>query len=119
MISVCIYCGENKSKALEECPSCLRHPESHEEVIHSIILSFSETEPYLNFLSVEELEELQEKIREGASISIPRDVFAIADEAYSAVQSNSGPRAIQYFSSISFPVISIIVLAMLVAAIYI
>ena len=118
MISVCIYCGNNKLKALEECPACARSPESHEDVIHSIILSYSETEPYLNFISLEELECMQQSILKGEPINISREVFAVAEEAYSAVSSNTGPRAIQYFSTISIPIILVIVLTML-AAIYI
>ena len=56
MISVCIYCGNNKKKALEASPACARSPDSNKDMIHSIILSYSETEPYLNFMSLEELE---------------------------------------------------------------
>lgn len=118
MISVCIYCGKNKAKALETCASCFRAPETHEDVVHSIILSFSETESYLNFMSLEEIEDVQASILKGASINISTEVFAIAEEAYSAARSNSGPGAIQYFSSISIPIILVIVLTML-AAIYI
>jgi len=118
MISVCIYCGKNKAKALETCPACACAPDSHEDVIHSIILSYSETEPYLNFLSLEDIEAQQQQILNGASIDIKKEVFTVAEEAYSAVSSNTGPRAIQYFSSISIPIILVIVLTML-AAIYI
>lgn len=118
MISICIYCGNNKLKALEACPVCARAPESHEDVIHSIILSYSETEPYLNFISHEELVSMQEGIVKGEPIQINRELFTVAEEAYGAVRSNKGPRAIQYFSRISAPVILVIVLAML-AAIYI
>lgn len=118
MISVCIYCGNNKLKALEACPVCARVPDAHEDVIHSILLSYSETEPYLNFISLEELESKQQSILKGEPISINREVFVVAEEAYSAVSSNSGPRAIQYFSTISIPIILVIVLTML-AAIYI
>ncbi len=113
MISVCIYCGKNKSMALEACASCSRSPGSHVDVIHSIILCFSETEPYLNFLVIEEIEEIQKQIVEGTSIDIKADVFNRAEEAYSAVKLNDGPKLIQSFSAISFPVIAMIVLAML------
>jgi len=113
MISVCIYCGNNKNKALEACPACARSPDSHKDMIHSIILSYSETEPYLNFMSLEELEAMQQSILKGDAININREVFAVAEEAFSAVSSNNGPRAIQYFSRISVPIIIVIVLAML------
>jgi hypothetical protein len=113
MINVCIYCGKNKTMALEECPSCCRSPNSHVDVIHSIILCFSETEPYLNFLCLEEIEEMREKIVNGDSIDIKIDVFNKAEEAYNAVKSNNGPKAIQYFSNISLPIIAVVVLTML------
>lgn len=113
MINVCIYCGNNKTMALEECASCCRSPSSHREVIHSIILCFSETEPYLNFLSIEEIEEIQKRIVEGALIEISPDVFHRAEEAYSAVELNNGPKLIQRFSKISSPMIAIIILTML------
>ena len=113
MINVCIYCGKNKNMALEECPSCLSSPNSHVDVIHSIILCFSETEPYLNFLCLEEIEEIRNKIMDGSSINIRNDIFNKAEEAYNAVKSNNGPKAIQYFSNISLPIIAVIVLTMI------
>ncbi len=113
MINVCIYCGENKSKALEECPFCLRSPNSHEDEIRSIILCFSETEPYLNFLSREEIEAIRINIIEGSPIELKADILNRAEEAFSAVKSNNGPKLIQSFSTISFPIIAIIVLTML------
>lgn len=113
MINICIYCGSNKSMALEECGSCGRSPSSHREVINSIILCFSETEPYLNFLSLEEIDEIKTEIEEGALIEISPDVFQRAEEAYSAVQLNEGPKLIQSFSKISSPMIAIIILTML------
>lgn len=114
MLSVCIFCGENKSKALEECPSCNEIPTSHKEVIHSIILCFSETEPYLNFLSLEEIEDIRARIIAGSHITISSETFSRAEEAFSAIQINNGPKVIQYFSTISVPIISIIVLTFIV-----
>jgi hypothetical protein len=55
MLSVCIYCGKNKSEALDECGECLRAPNSHNDVIYSIIMSYSEEEPYLNFIDIDEI----------------------------------------------------------------
>lgn len=99
--------------ALEECAACRRLPSSHRDIIHSIILCFSETEPYLNFLSLEEIERIQRKILEGAVIQISPDIFQRAEEAYSAVELNKGPKLIQSFSKISSPMIAIIILTML------
>lgn len=113
MINVCIYCGTNKSMALEECASCCRSPSSHRDVIYSITLCFSESEPYLNFLSLEDIEEIQKKIEEGAAIEISSEVFNRAEEAYSAVQLNEGPKLIQSFSKISSPMIAIIILTIM------
>jgi len=113
MINVCIYCGKNKPEALEACGSCLGSPSSHVDVIHSIILCFSETEPYLNFLSLEEIEEIRVKIIDGASIDIKSDVFNKAEEAYSAVKSNRGPKVMQYFANISLPITAVILLTIL------
>ena len=110
MLNVCIYCGHNKSLALEECAICNRTPSSHSDVIHSIIVCFSETEHYLNFLSLEEVEAIREKIQSGEPVKIKSDIFQRAEEAYSAVELNSGPKAIQYLSNISLPIISIIAL---------
>ena len=99
--------------ALEECASCFSSPNSHLDVIHSIILCFSETEPYLNFLSLDEVEGLRKKIIEGSSIDISTDVFTKAEEAYSAVKSNSDLKVMQYFSTISLPIMGIILLTIL------
>ena len=91
MLNVCIYCGHNKSLALEECAICNRTPSSHSDVIHSIIA-------------------IREKIQSGEPVKIKSDIFQRAEEAYSAVELNSGPKAIQYLSNISLPIISIIAL---------
>jgi hypothetical protein len=98
------------------CESCLRTPNSHSDVIHSIIMCFSETEPYLNFLSLEEVEVIREKIVDGVVININSDVFKRAEEAYSAVRSTSGPKAMQYFATISFPVIAVVLITVLAIA---
>ena len=119
MICVCIYCGENKAMALEECASCLRSPGSQNDVIHSIILCFSETEPYLNFIGLDEIEAVREKILAGSALDISREVFKSAEEAYSAVESSKGPKGIQFFSNMSVPVITLVVLSMLAAALFI
>lgn len=105
--------------ALEECASCFCSPDSHIDRIHSIILCFSETEPYLNFLSIEEIEDLREKIINGSSININTGVFKSAEEAYSAVKSNNGPKAIQYFSTISLPIIAAVVVISMLASLFI
>ena len=110
MLNVCIYCGHNKALALEECAVCKRSPSSHRDIIHSIIVCFSETEHYLNFLSLNEVEAIREKIQAGEPLKISTDVFKRAEEAYSAVELNSGPKAIQYFSNISLPIIFIVAL---------
>jgi len=114
MMSVCIYCGKNKSKALEECSECFCTPTSHTDVMHSIILCFNETEPYLNFLSIEDVEVIRTKIIEGSSIVIEPEVFKAAEEAYSAVKSNSGPKLIQRLASISAPILVVVLLSFLV-----
>lgn len=113
MINVCIYCGKNKLEALEACESCFGSPNSHRDVIHSIILCFSETEPYLNFLSLEEIEAIRKNIVEGFSIDIKSEIFNRAEEAYSAVRSNSGPKVMQYFANISFPITAVILITIL------
>ena len=115
MLSVCIYCGHDKTVALSECASCARSPGSHRDVIRSIVLSYSETEPYLNFLSLTEIEAYQQQIIEGSPVEIPPEVFKSAEEAYSAVSATKGPKLIQRFSDVSVPIICIILLAFLAA----
>jgi len=113
MISVCIYCGKNKSKALEKCGECLRIPNSHTDVIHSIIISYSEEEPYLNFVSIDEIEVFRESIINGSPIKVEQDIFRHAEEANSAVGSMGGPQALKYFSKISHPVMVVTLLLFL------
>ena len=83
MLNVCIYCGDNKKFALEECASCRRTPSSHKDVIRSIIVCYSESEPYLNFLSLEDVEDIQVKIKDGIAIQINSEVFSRAEETCS------------------------------------
>ncbi len=113
MLSVCIYCGNNKTKALDECGECLKTPQSHTEVIHSIIMSYSEEEPYLNFISKDELEEYRKSIINGLPIKISPDTFQMAEEAFGAVGSLRSPQALKYFSRISDLVIVVVMLLIL------
>ena len=110
MLSVCLYCGKNKSKALDECGHCLKAPNSHRDIIHSIILSHSEDEPYLNFLTLDEIDNHRELIRQGIPFQIGVETFREAEDAYSAVRSMHGPQAIEYFSTISQPVLFVILM---------
>jgi hypothetical protein len=110
MISVCIYCGKNKSKAFNECGECLRTPDSHTDVIYSIIMSYSEEEPYLNFIDIDELEVLRESIINGLPFKVEQETFMQAEEAYSAVGSMGSPQALKYFSKISQPVMMVVLL---------
>ena len=117
-MNVCIYCGENKAMALEECASCLRAPSSHVDTIHSIILCFSETEPYLNFLTLEDVESIRTKIIDGTSIVIDPQVFKTAEEAFSAVKSKSGPKFIQGLARISAPILTLVLLIFVVTTFF-
>jgi hypothetical protein len=110
MLSVCIYCGKNKSEALDECGECLRAPNSHNDVIYSIIMSYSEEEPYLNFIDMDEIEILREAIIDGSPFKVEQEIFSEAEEAYSAVGSLESPQALKFFSKISQPVTMIILL---------
>ncbi len=114
MISVCIFCGSNKSKALVECEECSRIPNSHADVIHSIIMSYSEEEPYLNFVSIDEIEVLRESIINGSPIKIEHATFSVAEEAYSAAGTQGSPQALKYFSKISHPVMVVMLLVFIV-----
>ncbi len=104
MFSVCIYCGENKPEALEACETCLKAPDSHSDVIHSIIMSYCEQETYLNFICADELEQFRQSVINGSPIKINPGTFREAEEAYSAVKSMRGPQALKHFSKISHPV---------------
>lgn len=110
MISVCIYCGRNKSKALVECEECLRTPDLHTDVINSIIMCFSEEDPYLNFLSMDEIEELRNSIINGSAIKVQHETFRQAEEAYSAVGTLDSPQALKYFSKMSHPRVAVMFL---------
>lgn len=108
MISVCIYCGQNKSKALDRCGGCSKTPDSHADEIHSIIMCFSEEEPYLNFISMDELEALRASIVNGSAINIKQETFRQAEEAYNAVGLLDRPQTLSYFARISHPVMVVV-----------
>jgi len=108
MISICIYCGENKSKALDICEGCNRTPGSHNDRIHSIIVCFSEQDEYLNFITFDELNEYRETIISGRELKVDRELFSKAEEAYSAVNSLSSPQLFKYFSNISHSLVGIV-----------
>ena len=110
MISVCIYCGRDKPEALNECEECLRIPNSHTDVIYSIIMSYSDEEPYLNFIDIDEIEVFRESIINGSTFKIEQETFREAEEAYSAVESMGSPQVLKYFSKISQPVMMVVLL---------
>ncbi|WP_249697041.1 hypothetical protein [Aestuariirhabdus haliotis] len=83
-------------------------------MIHSIILSYSEDEPYLNFLSMDDIEAYRETILAGTPIHIDQTTFNAAEEAYSAVGSLESPQALQYFAKISHPVMLVLLFVFLV-----
>lgn len=62
---------------------------------------------------MEEIEEIRHKIMAGSPIEIKSDVFNRAEEAYSAVKSNDGPKVMQYFARISLPITAVVFLTIL------
>lgn len=113
MKSYCIYCGNSKPKAHQICGSCFAIPEKHEDLIYSIIMCYSTDDPHLNFLSIGEIEAVCEVIRTGEKIEVSPQVFAQAEEAYSAIRSIESPQLINKFSKISSPMlIPMLVLAL-------
>jgi len=83
--------------------------------MHSIILCFSEAEPYLNFLTIEELETQRTNIIGGSSIVIEPGVFKAAEEAYGAVKLNGGPKLMQGLANKSSPILVVVLVLFLVA----
>jgi len=118
MKSICIYCGKNKPKAHEICGSCFSVPETHDDLIYSIIMCHSNEEPHLNFLSIDELEEQQEEIQKGNKIIVSPQVFSQAEEAYSAVKSVGAPQLISAFSRISLPILILILVMALLGLVF-
>ena len=118
MKSFCIYCGNSKPEAHEICGSCGATPVTHEDLIYSIIMCFSADEPYLNFLSLEEIEALREEIGKGEKIKVTAQVFAQAKEAYSAVRSLESPPLLSKFSRTSSPLQIVILVLVLLGLIF-
>ncbi len=118
MKSFCIYCGNSKPEAHQICGSCAAIPETHEDLIYSIIMCYSADEPYLNFLSIEEIEALCEEIGEGNKIEVSPQVFTQAEEAYSAVRSMESPPLLNKFSRYSSPIQMVILALVLLGLIF-
>ncbi len=116
MKSFCMYCGNSKPEAHQICGACFAIPETHQDLIYSIIMCHSSGEPHLNFLSIEEIERLCEEIKKGNKIEVSPQVFSQAEEAYSAVRSIGSPQLISKFAKISSPMF-MIMLAMLLVGI--
>lgn len=118
MKSYCIYCGNSKPKAHQICGSCSAIPEKHEDLIYSIIMCYSTDDPHLNFLSIGEIEALCEEIGKGNKIEVSPQVFAQAEEAYSAVKYLESPQLINKISRISSPILMVMLLLVLVGVIF-
>jgi len=118
MKSFCIYCGNSKPEAHQICGSCGTTPETHEDLIYSIIMCFSENEPYLNFLSIKEIEALCEEIKKGNKIKVSPQVFAQAKEAYSAVRSLGAPPLLNKFSKYASPIQMVILVLVVLGLIF-
>ncbi len=118
MKSFCIYCGNSKPEAHQICGSCGATPETHEDLIYSIIMCHSAHEPYLNFLSIEEIEVLCEEIRKGNKIKVSLEVFAQAQEAYSAVMSLGSPPLLKKFARYASPIQMLILVLVVLGLIF-
>lgn len=118
MKSFCIYCGNSKPEAHEKCESCGAIPETHEDLIYSIIMCHSENEPYLNFLSIKEIEALREGIAKGEKMKVSPEVFTQAQEAYSAVRSLGSPPLLNKFSRYASPINVVILVLVLLGLIF-
>jgi len=81
-------------------------------------MCYSMDDPHLNFLSIGEIEALCEDIRKGNKIQVSPQVFAQAEEAYSAVRSLESPQLINKFSEISTPILMVISALVLVGFIF-
>jgi hypothetical protein len=118
MKSFCIYCGNSKPEAHQICGSCAATPETHDDLIYSIIMSYSADEPYLNFLSIEEIEALCEDIGKGEEIKVNPEVFTQAKEAYSAVRSMESSPLLSKFSRNASPLHMVILVLVLLGLIF-
>lgn len=118
MKSFCIYCGKSKPEAHQVCGTCFVIPETHADLIYSIIMCYSTDDPHLNFLSIGEIEALCEDIRKGNKIQVSPQVFEQAEDAYSAVRSLESPQLINKFSEISTPILMVISALVLVGFIF-
>jgi len=118
MKSFCIYCGNSKPEAHQICGSCGATPETHDDLIYSIIMCHSEDQPYLNFLSMKEIEELCEEIAKGNKIEVTSQVFAQASEAYSAVKSLGSPPLLNKFSKYASPIQMVILVLVVLGLIF-
>jgi len=118
MKSFCIYCANSKPEAHQICGSCFVIPETHADLIYSIIMCYSTDDPHLNFLSIGEIEALCEDIRKGNKIAVSPQVFDQAEEAYSAVRSMESPQLMHKLAKISSPVRLVIFALVLVGFIF-
>ena len=118
MKSFCMYCGNSEPDAHQICGSCFAIPETHKDLIYSIIMCHSPDEPHLNFLSIGEIEELCEEIRKGNKVEVSPQVFSQAEEALSAVRSLGSPQLISKFSRISSPILMVMLAMLLVGIIF-
>lgn len=118
MKSFCMYCGNSKSEAHQICGACFAIPETHQDLIYSIIMCHSPDEPHLNFLSIGKIEGLCEEIKKGNKIEVSPQVFSQAEEAYSAVRSIGSPQLIRKFARISSPMLMVMLAMLLVGVIF-
>jgi hypothetical protein len=81
-------------------------------------MCYSADDPHLNFLSIGEIEALCEEIRKGYKIEVSPQVFAQAEEAYSAVKYIESPQLINKFSGISSPILMIMLALVLAGLIF-
>jgi len=78
----------------------------------------SEDQPYLNFLSLEEIEALCEEISKGNKIKVSPQVFSQAKEAYSAVRSLGSPPILNKFSKYASPIQMVILVLVVLGLIF-
>lgn len=105
VVSICLYCGEDKILPLDDCPYCKHCPSKKEDCLKSMVLSFDENEGAINILPKEKFLEYSEQIKIGKPPVFSKKVLGDACDIFDDMNEVTGKKLVIYLIKFGWPIL--------------
>ena len=103
MISICVFCGEEKQHPGDVCSTCKNEPTKKSDEINSLILSF-DTSSNENYLSLEMIKSYSLQIKNGDKFCFDEDVIKRATEDFDLMNEVNTKSLVIFLLKFSWPI---------------